>query len=50
MVSMDKRNNIKYQLPARDLKTVYTTGTKTKKMDALETTDRYDVTATGAPS
>src|SRR4030095_12064644 len=50
MVSKESRNKILYQISARGVKTVYKTEINTKITAPFEITDRYEVTATGAPS
>src|SRR5687767_14336052 len=50
MVSNDKTNSMLYHVSDQGLKTVYKTETKTKSTAAFDTTDKKEVTATGAPS
>ncbi len=50
IVRSDSIKRILYHTSARGLKVVYRTETKTNNTAAFETTDRYEVTATGAPS
>ena len=50
MVRREMINNILYHAAAIGLNTVYKTDTKTNNTAPFDTTERKDVTATGAPS